>query len=101
MLCTAPLLMTSLQFAAQNLMARIVMRCGLIRKAQDKEALSWRQYAKEGMAARPLLSVLTHKHSMNHCALETSHWGQAACFQVHAVFGSCWLMHLCLGSCSP
>ncbi|KAK9866313.1 hypothetical protein WJX84_011708 [Apatococcus fuscideae] len=43
----APLLMTSLQFAAQNLMARLVMRCGLIRKVQDKEALSWRQYAKE------------------------------------------------------
>ena len=51
MLVAAPLLMTSLQFAAQNLMARLVMRCGLIRKAQDKEALSWRQYAKEGMLA--------------------------------------------------
>ena len=45
----APLLMTSLQFCSQNLMARLVMRCGLIRKAPDKEPSTWRQYFKEGM----------------------------------------------------
>lgn len=83
MLCTAPLLMTSLQFAAQNLMARLVMRCGLIRKAADKEALSWRQYAKEGMAAGCMLNALASPSALHAPLCSSSHWGQAAYYNLY------------------
>ncbi|KAK9828533.1 hypothetical protein WJX72_000627 [[Myrmecia] bisecta] len=42
----APLLMTSLQFAAQVLMAKLVLRLGLSKRL-SKEELSWEQYCKQ------------------------------------------------------
>lgn len=44
----APLLMTGVQFAIQNLLARFVIKAGIVTRTAAAVELDWRQYMQQG-----------------------------------------------------
>ena len=44
----APLMMTGVQFAIQNLLARLVIKVGIVQRTAAAVELDWRQYMQQG-----------------------------------------------------
>lgn len=44
----APLMMTGVQFAIQNLLARFVIKVGIVQRTAAAVELDWRQYMQQG-----------------------------------------------------
>lgn len=44
----APLMMTGVQFAIQNLLARLVIKAGIVQRTAAAVELDWRQYMQQG-----------------------------------------------------
>lgn len=45
----APLMMTGVQFAIQNLLARLVLRLGIVQRSANAVELDWHQYSRQGL----------------------------------------------------
>ncbi len=48
----APLMMTGIQFAIQNLLARAVLRFGIVKRSANAVELDWHQYSRQGMVTQ-------------------------------------------------
>lgn len=41
-------MMTGIQFAIQNLLARVVLRLGIVQRSANAVELDWHQYSRQG-----------------------------------------------------